>query len=86
MSEVGEARSHSRHSGRVVHSSCQICWSRIAKNGRRVYTRYLALCRKHRSGARVDDGAFAAGVDESQGIVRWAVRNTCRYAGDGCSF
>lgn len=85
MSETGKDRSHSLRSGREVHSSCQICSSRIAKIDRRVYIHYLALCHKHQSGAKVDDGAFAAGVDESRGIVRRAVRNTYRYAGDGCS-
>ncbi len=33
----------------------------------------------------VDGGAFAAGVGESQGIVRRAVRNTYRYVEDGYS-
>lgn len=85
MSETGKGRSRSPHSGREVHSSCQICSSRIAKIDRQVYIHYLALCRKHQSGARVDDGAFAAGVDESRGIVRRAGHNTYRYAEDGCS-
>lgn len=69
MSEIGEAHSRNHHSGQVVHSSGQICLSRIAGTDRPVYIHYLALYRKHRSDAKVDGGAFVADVDESQEIV-----------------
>ena len=84
MSEPEEARSHTRHLEQV-HSSCQICWSRISELDRQVYIHCWALCRRHRNDVTVGGGAFAVDVVERLGSVRRVDRNTCRYDDDGCS-
>ena len=81
-SEKGRSRSRCPAQER---SSCQIDLSHTSRIDRQEYRHCSAWYRKHRNGAKVGGGAFAAGAGWSQEILRKVDRNTCRYGDDDCS-